>query len=99
RGGIAKLVRQRFAKPCTPGSNPGAASSFFNSACALVGPRWPRGYLRASGGMAYTADLKSAALTGLRVRIPPRPPQLGELPGRALQVVPYPRGGRVWRRY
>ena len=31
-------------------------------------------FLRASGGMAYTADLKSAALTGLRVRIPPRLP-------------------------
>lgn len=44
---------------------------------------------RASGGMVYTADLKSAALTGLRVRIPPRLP------------FPVPRGQarevKVWR--
>ncbi len=29
----------------------------------------------AGGGMVYTADLKSAALTGLRVRVPPRLPE------------------------
>lgn len=34
-----------------------------------------RMYVWASGGMVYTADLKSSAYQGLWVQIPPRPPR------------------------
>ena len=42
---------------------------------------------RASGGMVYTADLKSVPLTRLWVRVPPRPPTKKTLYGSFLLVV------------
>ena len=64
RSGYAEVCKTLYT-----GSNPVGASTINTSACL--------GYL--SGRVAelvYAVDLKSAGLTALRVRVPPRPPYI-----------------------
>ena len=55
---MAKWTKAADCKSGILGSNPSAASTFYN--------------LSAGGGMADTRDLKSLPRKGVRVRLPPR---------------------------
>ncbi len=57
---VGRVVRHSSAKAATP---------------VRVRYAPPMLTIRASGGMVYTADLKSVPY-GVRVRVPPRPPTL-----------------------
>ena len=59
-GDVAKWLRRRFAKPLFTGSNPVVASNFFAGVAES----------------ADAADLKSAGVTSLWVRVPPPAPAI-----------------------